>query len=88
MTNEQNKCILVPHQSLNNETLYSLIDSYLLREGTDYGLVEVGLEQKRAQVLNSLTQNKVFIVFNPEDESVNIVSQEDLKSLNGENRDT
>lgn len=47
--------MLIPWQDLSPETLENLIESFVLREGTDYGEHERTLEQKVADVKRQLT---------------------------------
>jgi uncharacterized protein YheU (UPF0270 family) len=58
---------------LEPDTLRSLIESFVLREGTDYGLHETSLEDKVAQVLTQLRRGDAQITFDPATESVNVV---------------
>ncbi|WP_460549631.1 YheU family protein, partial [Geodermatophilus aquaeductus] len=46
--------MIIPWQDLAPETLDSLIESFVLREGTDYGEHERSLEQKVADVRRQL----------------------------------
>ena len=55
------------------DTLRAVIESFVLREGTDYGLHETSLDDKVAQVLAQLRAGKAHIVFDPATESVTIV---------------
>ena len=36
--------MIIPFEQLDKDTLYNLIESYVLREGTDYGEVEASIE--------------------------------------------
>jgi hypothetical protein len=65
--------VSVPHNELPAETLYKLIESFVLREGTDYGEREVALDTKVAQVRRQLDRGDIEIMFDPNTESVNIV---------------
>ncbi len=65
--------VVVPHTELQPELLRSVIESFVLREGTDYGAVEMSLEHKVARVLRQLEQGKAEISFDPNDETVSIV---------------
>jgi len=58
---------------LEPDTLRSLVESFVLREGTDYGLHETSLEDKVAQVLIQLRRGDAQITFDPATESVNVV---------------
>jgi len=63
----------VPFDALDEPTLVALIESFVGREGTDYGLVERNLAEKIADVRRELERGEARIVFDPETESVNIV---------------
>ncbi|MFM1846631.1 MAG: hypothetical protein RL417_105 [Pseudomonadota bacterium] len=63
----------IPYERLNAEVLNSLIEHFVLREGTDYGQREFSLEEKVAQVKRLLEQGDAVIVFDEKDESCDIV---------------
>ena len=58
---------------LEPDTLRAVIESFVLREGTDYGLHETSLGDKVAQVLIQLRRGEAHITFDPATESVNVV---------------
>jgi uncharacterized protein YheU (UPF0270 family) len=64
--------IEVPAAELGPETLRSLVESFVLREGTDYGVQELSLDSKVAQVMRQLQRREARIVFDPTTESVDI----------------
>ena len=59
---------------LEPDTLRAVMESFVLREGTDYGLHETSLEAKVAQVLMQLRRGEAHITFDPASESVNLVA--------------
>lgn len=63
----------VPASALSEDTLRALIESFVAREGTDYGARERTLEEKVADVRRQLDRGEARIVFDPETESINIV---------------
>ena len=65
--------IAVPHTELRPEILRAVIESFVLREGTDYGEQEYSLEQKVSKVARQLERGEAQILFDPETESVAIV---------------
>ena len=69
--------MLIPYESIDSDTLYRLIESFVLREGTDYGEEEVSLEDKVNQVLEQLQDGRVVIEYSEEHESVNIIPRLD-----------
>jgi uncharacterized protein len=62
----------IPMAQLAPDTLQALIESFVLREGTDYGAEEVPLAMKVGQVVRQLQRGEAQIVFDPETESVDI----------------
>jgi uncharacterized protein YheU (UPF0270 family) len=62
----------IPMAELAPDTLQALIESFVLREGTDYGVEEVPLATKVGQVVRQLQHGEAQIVFDPETESVDI----------------
>jgi uncharacterized protein len=70
---EPPESVLVPYTELAPDLLHAVIESYVLREGTDYGEKEFSLEDKVAHVIKQLKRGDAHIVFDPETESVSIV---------------
>jgi len=73
MDHERRDPIAVPHTELPEDVLRRVIESFVLREGTDYGEKELSLEQKVARVIGQLERGEAQIIFEPESESVDIV---------------
>jgi len=65
--------VVVPHTELTSELLRAVIESFVLREGTDYGEHELSLDEKVARVVTQLERGDANIVFDPDTESVAIV---------------
>ncbi len=65
--------VRVACDDLKPDTLRAVIESFVLREGTDYGLNEMSLEDKVAQVLMQLRRGEAQITYDPATESVNLV---------------
>lgn len=63
----------IPPELLSPEALDGVLESFVLREGTDYGAVEWTFEQKVAQLRAAVERGEARIVFDPETESVTIV---------------
>jgi uncharacterized protein len=64
--------IVVPHRELAADLLRAVIESFVLREGTDYGEREYSLDEKVARVIRQLERGEAQIVFDPDTESVDI----------------
>jgi len=63
----------VPHTELSGEALRGVVESFVLREGTDYGERDVAHETKVEQVIRQLERGDARILFDPLDSSVTIV---------------
>ena len=70
--------IAIPVDQLAPELLDAVIESFVLREGTDYGGGDFTLEQKRAQVMAALKRGDVTLCFDAISESVTIVPTDEL----------
>lgn len=64
--------IPIPPAQLSAEALRGVIESFVLREGTDYGEREFSLEQKVAQVRAQLERGQARILFDPQSNTVTI----------------
>jgi hypothetical protein len=64
----------VPYTVLPAELLQAVIESFVLREGTDYGERELSLEDKVARVIAQLKRGEAKIIFDPASDSVTIVA--------------
>ena len=73
MQDEPEESIEIPYTELSDTALYGLIESFVLREGTDYGEAHHTLADKVRQVLRQLARREARIVFDPGSESVDIV---------------
>jgi len=65
--------VVVPYGELAPDLLHAVVESYVLREGTDYGEKEFSLEDKVAHVVKQLKRGEAHIVFDPESETVSII---------------
>ncbi|MBD0787709.1 YheU family protein [Vibrio sp. Y2-5] len=64
--------MIIPWQDIAPETLENLISEFVLREGTDYGEVEVSLAHKIDQIKALLRSGDAVIVYSELHESVDI----------------
>ncbi|EGR2274441.1 YheU family protein [Vibrio parahaemolyticus] len=64
--------MIIPWQGIAPETLENLIREFVLREGTDYGAVEISLQNKIDQVKTQLEKGEAVIVFSELHETVDI----------------
>lgn len=73
--------MIIPHQQLSPEALQSLMEEFVTRSGTDYGVTEISLQEKVEQVRRQLERGDVVIVFDPATESVSLLSRQEAEQL-------
>ncbi len=78
MTKKEPEILVIPHEKLNSDTLYAIVEEFVTREGTDYGESEVSLQQKTDQIMNQLKSGKALVVFDPSLQNCNIVLKKDF----------
>ena len=69
---EDSKPVEVPHTELAPETLRAVVESFVLREGTDYGAQDVPFERKVADVVRQLERREAVIYYDPGTDSIDI----------------
>jgi uncharacterized protein YheU (UPF0270 family) len=70
--------MIIPHDQLASETLTSLIEEFVSRDGTDYGEEEVSLREKVEQVRVKLISGEAVILFSESTGQCNIVPKDKL----------
>ncbi|BDH44313.1 UPF0270 protein YheU [Salmonella enterica subsp. enterica serovar Choleraesuis] len=71
--------MIIPWQDIPAETLENLIESFVLREGTDYGEQEQSLAQKVADVKRQLASGEAVLVWSELHETVNIMPRNQFR---------
>ena len=74
--------MIIPLEQINEETLIAIIEDFILREGTDYGVIDASKADKMAQVKLQLQQGSAVIVYSELHESVNILPREQFDNEN------
>lgn len=73
--------IEVPREAISDDALRGIVESFILREGTDYGREEVELTTKIRQIERQLENGQVKILFDPNTETVGIVTIHEWNKL-------
>ena len=71
--------MIIPIDELSNEVLYNVAESFVLREGTDYGEQEFSTVEKVAQVLEKLRSGEALLIYSELYESIDIVDAQGFK---------
>ncbi|WP_432454711.1 MULTISPECIES: YheU family protein [unclassified Agarivorans] len=72
--------MIIPWQNLAADTFEALLESFVLREGTDYGEQELSLEDKREQIKQQVINGSVLIVYSELHETVNLIAKEQFNA--------
>ncbi len=68
--------MIIAIEGLSQQALYGVIEAFILREGTDYGEIEISLDEKIAQVHQQLVLGNLVLVFSELHQTVNIMPKE------------
>ncbi len=71
--------MIIPYEEIQPETLSSLIESFVLREGTDYGNDEVSFKVKTEQIMNQICTGKIVIVYSELHQTCDLVVANQFK---------
>lgn len=69
--------MIIPPQSLSPEALQGVLEEFISRDGTDYGAVELSLEEKVERLKPQVLRGDVLIVFDEVQERVTLVTKEE-----------
>jgi uncharacterized protein YheU (UPF0270 family) len=72
LNNESDDPVFIPYSELSPDVLQRLIESFVLREGTDYGERPFTLDEKVAHVIGELRHGTARISFDPVTASITI----------------
>ena len=71
-----------PRPRWSDEALQGLIQEFVTREGTEYGMSEVVLAEKVAEVKLQLEREQAIIVYDAETQSSTIIHSDNYSGLN------
>jgi uncharacterized protein len=78
---ELSNLIVVPPEQLSADALQGMIEEFIMREGTDYGEVELSLAEKVEQIRAQLRKGLVVVAFDTITESCTIMTKEDVQRV-------
>jgi len=64
--------MIIPLSELEQDTIRSIAEGFVLREGTDYGEVEISFEEKVDDVIARLKSGEAVLVYSQLHETVDI----------------
>jgi len=73
------KHMQIPFEKLSSQALDGLIDEFVTRDGTDYGIEERSLDEKKSAIRRQLHSGEIVIVFDTVTETPNIILKDELR---------
>jgi uncharacterized protein len=73
---ESTEPVEVPWKEISPAALRSVVEAFVLREGTDYGDREFTHEEKVTQLLQALERGEARILYDPGTESVTLLARQ------------
>ena len=67
--------IIIPPDRLESTVLENVLESYIVREGTDYGDSELDMSQKLDILRPQVKKGEVLIVYDEEGESLTLMTK-------------
>ena len=71
--------MIIPYEDIEPDTLRALVESFILRNGTDYGDAEVSLADKTDQVVRQIYSGKILVVYSELHESCDLLPASHFK---------
>jgi len=69
----------IPHTALPTETLRGIVEEFVTREGTEYGVRDYSLDEKVTHVLQQLERGEVVIEYDPELQTCNLLNRDSVQ---------
>lgn len=73
--------MIIPYEQLSSDALQGLIEEFITRDGTDYGVEEVSLATKVEQVKLLLKRREIVVVFDFSTESATLLTRRDAELI-------
>lgn len=70
--------MIIPSERISADVLDGIIESYVLREGTDYGESELSMDEKVSNLRVQIKRGDVVVVYDESTETVNLLPKEDI----------
>ena len=73
--------IEIPLNELSADALQGVLEEYVSRDGTDYGELELSLQQKTQRLLQQWQRKEVVLVFDNDTESTSFLNREEWQRI-------
>jgi uncharacterized protein YheU (UPF0270 family) len=78
--------IEIPWRSLSADALRGVLEEFATREGTEYGVADVSLEVKVAQLQRQLERGDILVFFDTAQSTCHLVPRDQLRRVGRDNR--
>lgn len=69
--------MIIPPTKLDPEVLNSILEEFITREGTDYGHVELSLQEKVSKLYPQVITGNILIFFDEQYETLQLIEKRD-----------
>jgi uncharacterized protein YheU (UPF0270 family) len=73
--------IEVPTSQLAEQTLLALLEEFASRDGTDYGVKELTLDEKVGRLRQQLDASRIMLMYDSDSEQWDLVERDSAQSL-------
>jgi uncharacterized protein YheU (UPF0270 family) len=73
--------IEVPTSALAEPTLLALLEEFASRDGTDYGLNELSLDEKVGRLREQLNASRIMLMYDSDSEQWDLVERDSAQTL-------
>ena len=70
--------MIIPPEKLTMESLNAIVESVIMREGTDYGEHEFSMQEKMEQLLPQVLRGDVLISYDEDSETVTLIEKDSV----------
>lgn len=78
--------MIIPWQDLDPATLENIVETVILREGTDYGMEEMPFERKKQNLLAQIRNGRAVVIWSELHETIDIKNKKDFFNRNDKER--
>ena len=78
---------LIPYDRIPSELLVRLLEDFISREGTDYGVIERTMEEKVSDLRTQLQRGEVKVIFDGESETFTLITAQEAKLIDHDHDD-
>ena len=73
--------IEVPTSQLAEQTLHALLEEFASRDGTDYGVKELTLDEKVGRLRQQLDASRIMLMYDSDSEQWDLVKRDSAQTL-------